>query len=355
MKNDTLDLLICTDDTGSMSSVRKQVKQKLVHLLDDLFEKIPNIRIGIQILNDYCDGKYALQMQDFSSDRKSIEQFLDTYSPCGGGDSDECYELALNKAQELNWKSEKRAFILIGDASPHEPGYRYGSIVNNLDWRKEADKLNDMNVQIFGVQALGYHGSTNFYETVSRKTGGVKLDLSQLNHIIQYITAIAYQQSGQLETYEESDPSFKTNLALKNMFNKLKGKLDDKNFSDKIELLSRFQVMNVDDACQIREFVEKNGLHFKKGAGFYQMMERINGKANSEEIQPNKEVIFVDKSTGETISDVNWCREKLGVPFGTRGKVHEVNKEVKKGIRVTEKNIEIKIIDKKPIVKIILD
>mgnify|MGYP007071562189 CR=1 FL=1 len=80
--------------------------------------------------------------------------------------------------------------------------------------------------------------------------------------------------------------------------------------------------MDVYDDCQIRNFVEDMGATFVKGKGFYQLVERTSdGKANHEEIQPNKQVIFVDKSTGEAIDDTVWCREKLGVPYGTRGKV----------------------------------
>ena len=76
----------------------------------------------------------------------------------------------------------------------------------------------------------------------------------------------------------------------------------------------------------IRDFVETNGLTFRKGKGYYQLIGRTaDGKANSEIIQADKEVLFVDKSTGETISDTYWCREKLGVPFGTKATVRPLS------------------------------
>jgi hypothetical protein len=110
------------------------------------------------------------------------------------------------------------------------------------------------------------------------------------------------------------------------MFNKLKGGTDTAGFAEKIELLSKFQVMHVDTPVIIKEFVERNGCTFVKGRGFYQLVEREeNGKANKEIIQPYKEVIFVDKETGETFSDTNWCRDQLGVPFGTKGKVYPLS------------------------------
>jgi hypothetical protein len=50
-----------------------------------------------------------------------------------------------------------------------------------------------------------------------------------------------------------------------------------------------------------------------------------DGKANSEIIQANKEVMFVDKSTGETFSDTHWCREQLGVPYGVKATVRPLS------------------------------
>lgn len=326
--SDSLDLAVSFDDTGSMWSVRQQVRQKVNSLVSQLFEKIPGLRVSIIIHNDYCDMPKHIFKMDFTTDREKIKSFINQNSPCGGGDAPECYELALNEAVSLNWQSDRRAFIMIGDEVPHHVGYRYYDHVNNLDWKKEAARLSEIGVQVYGVQALGRRHATQFYETISRVTRGVKLDLSQFQHIEQYISAIAYHQTGQLDSYESSDKSFSTNISLKNMFRKLRGIGETSGFSEKIEILSKFQLMNVntDGETTIRDFVELNGCTFKKGKGYYQLIERTaDGKANWEEIQPNKEVLFVDKETGEAISDTNWCREKLGVPFGTKGKVRPLS------------------------------
>jgi acyl carrier protein len=313
-----LDLCISFDDTGSMSSVRKQVRSHITSLVNDLFNDIPELRVGIIIHNDYCDMPRHCFTLDFTNDRSKIEKFVNQNSPCGGGDAPECYELALNEASKMAWKSKRKALIMIGDEVPHQVGYRYGSHTNKLDWREEAHTLSEMGVQIYGVQALGRRSSTQFYDTISRMSGGIKLDLSQFQHISTYINAIAYHQSGQLDTYQSSDPAFNTNLALKNMFSRLKGGTGSLS-SDKIELLSKFQVMRVEDMMEIRNFVEANGCTFRKGKGYYQLIERTeNGKANSEIIQADKEVLFVNKETGETISDTMWCRKELGIPYGTK-------------------------------------
>jgi hypothetical protein len=329
---EALDLLISFDDTGSMSSVRKQVRNKVNDLVGQLFDTIPGLRVGVIIHNDYCDMPRHIFIQDFTTDKAALKRFVDQDSPCGGGDAPECYELALHEATRLSWKADKRAFIVIGDEVPHQVGYRYGSHTNNIDWRKEATALREMDVQIYAVQALGRRSSNIFYDTIAKVTGGVKLDLSQFQHITQYINAVAYHQQGTLDDYEASNPEFSTNFALKNMFRKLRGMTESDGFSEKVELLSKFQVMNVDTdgETSIRDFVEINGCTFSRGKGYYQLVERVKDssgksasgtKANVEEIQGSKEVIFVDKVTGEAISDTYWCREQLGIPYGAKGKL----------------------------------
>jgi acyl carrier protein len=325
--SEELDLCISFDDTGSMYTVRSQVRTNINSLVDRLFDDIPKLRIGIIIHNDYCDMPRHIFVQDFTSDKEKIKKFVNQNSPCGGGDAPECYELALHEASKMSWKSDRRAMVMIGDEVPHHVGYRHGSHTNNLDWKVETEALNAMDVKIYGVQALGRRSSNFFYDGISRMTGGIKLDLSQFQHILTYINAIAYHQSGQLETYRTSDPAFNTNFALKNMFTKLAGGMGTLS-AEKIEILSKFQVLSVetDGDMTIKDFVETNGLTFRKGKGYYQLIERTaDGKANSEIIQANKEVLFVDKETGETFADTNWCREKLGVPYGIKATVRPLS------------------------------
>jgi acyl carrier protein len=325
--SDELDLCISFDDTGSMYTVRSQVRSNINSLIDRLFDDIPNLRIGIIIHNDYCDMPRHIFVQDFTNDKTKIKNFVNQDSPCGGGDAPECYELALHEASKLSWRADRRALVMIGDEVPHHVGYRYGSHTNNLDWKVETEALRAMDVKVYGVQALGRRSSTHFYDAISRMTGGIKLDLSQFQHIPTYINAIAYHQSGQLETYRSSDPSFNTNFALRNMFSKLSGGISTLD-PEKIEILSKFQVLKVetDGEMSIRDFVETNGLTFRKGKGYYQLIERTSdGKANSEIVQSDKEVLFVDKFTGETVADTHWCREKLGVPYGTKATVRPLS------------------------------
>jgi hypothetical protein len=59
-----LNLVISFDDTGSMSSVRREVRRKIATLVEELFNIYENLKIGIIIHNDYCDGD-TIQKMDY--------------------------------------------------------------------------------------------------------------------------------------------------------------------------------------------------------------------------------------------------------------------------------------------------
>jgi len=339
-----MEIVISFDDTGSMSSCRAQVRRSIKELVDELFKLDPATRIGIIIHGDYCD-RDTIQHIDLTNDRKIIEKFINWSGQTGGGDADECYELAINYMHsKFSWtEGENKVAILIGDCHPHQVGYKYGSFTNKLNWKEEVSKCMENGIKVYPVQALHYYKGSFFYNGIAKMCGTPKLDLMQFAHITQYITAIAYQEGGKLEEYESSSEEFKTNNSLKRMFSRLKGIIVSEEFEEDeeeyysggrtsrtrstkdygsgdgtatIDIESRFQVLEVGTSPRvIKEFVEDNGATFKKGRGFYQFI-------LTETIQENKEVLMVDKATGETKSDTVWCRKQIGVPLGTRGRVN---------------------------------
>lgn len=358
-----MDVVFSFDDTGSMASVRAQVRQKIKSLVGELFVLDPNIRIGIIIHLDYCD-RDIIKSLDLTTDKDSIDRFINSKLDGYGGDSDECYELAINYIHsKMSWKSDKKIAILIGDCEPHEKGYSVHSkntgkiYFNQLDWQDELLECRKQDIKVYPIQCLR-SGKNYFYDAVAQATGTHKLELSQFSHITQFLSGILYSEQDKLEAYEETQPEFKTNLSLKNMFSKLRTKITDRpeyaridvkagkaedyrayvdsysrrstsvgvkkaaieakpgDPSATIDLGSRFQVLEVGPERKvIRDFVEENGATFKTGRGFYEFIK-------SETIQKNKEVLFVHKLTGETKSDTNWCREQIGLPLGKEGTVN---------------------------------
>jgi hypothetical protein len=296
-----------------MSSVRKQVRAKIKEMLDFLFQHIDSIRVGIIVHNDYGDlPNNLVHTLPLTSDPSLVEGMINKYISPGGQGRVACYNESLRQALKFDWQAPNRVFVVIGDERPHEKGEHWCGVVETDDWKQQCKDLFEKNVNIYSVQCLGDRSRTFFYEGMSKFTNGVKLDLSQFSHINEYVMAIVHKQTGTLDSYEETRPEFKTNLAFRSMFAKLKGLDDVSNFADKVELLGKFQVVEVPYKVKIKAFVEAMGLHYRAGRGFYQFI-------GSEKIQKDKEVLFVDKATGETIMDTNWCREQMGLPYGTAG------------------------------------
>ena len=303
-----LELVISFDDTGSMSSVRRLVRNNITKLVDEVFKHVPTIRIGIIIHNDYCDHD-TIQFMDLTDDKSKIKSFVERDSSCGGGDSPECYELAINHFHEkISWISPKRIAMLIGDEVPHEIGYRaYGKESCKHDWKEELRKCVTNGIQIYSIQALNNRHATKFYETVASMTNGIKLELLQFQYIMQYILAIFHRENNTLEQYENSQTEFRTNYSLKSMFDKLfnRAPMTAAMTADK-DSIWKFQLLTVPDVISIRGFVEGNGLSYKAGKGYYQL-------TKTEEIQERKEILMVKKDTDETITDTDKCREMLGI------------------------------------------
>lgn len=312
MKN--LDLVISFDDTGSMSSVRRQVRSQIESLVKQLFTIIPNLRIGIIIHNDYCD-RDLVQRLELTDNQSKIIDFINRDSSTGGGDYREAYAYVLNEMLSFEWGAGQKLCIMIGDAPPHEKGAISAGIKELYDWKEVSAKLGESLIPVYAIQALGNSDASFFYDGMARLSNGIKLDLSQFGHISDYLLAILHKTNDSLDTFQSSKPEFKTNLAFRNMFAKLKGIADTPasiEFGNKVELMGKFQVVHVPHTVKIKQFVEDMGLRYKAGRGFYQLI-------GSEKIQANKEVIFVDKLTGEINFNTAWCRKEMGLPFGTAG------------------------------------
>ena len=64
---------------------------------------------------------------------------------------------------------------------------------------------------------------------------------------------------------------------------------------------SRFQILDVDDRVDIKTFVQLNSLVFKAGRGFYEF-------TKPEKISDKKEVVLVDKVSGDMYTGPEACR-----------------------------------------------
>lgn len=312
------DLVVSFDTTGSMYPVLAQVRSQVKTFIEGMFKDIPKLRVSVIAHGDYCDrdNPYTIRALDFTTDLNSICEFVSETKKTYGGDADECYELVLNTARmELSWREESnKAMVLIGDANPH--GVDYRDNVQLLDWKLEALKLNTMGVKIFAVHALANYrkSSANFYTTIAAATGGTYLTLDQFEDVMDVIKASCmsvYSEEKLNEFVSIIKENGRMNNSMTRNFARLMG-IDVGYKAGPVQkdgmlsvLAGRFQVMTVNENCAIKEFVENNGIMFKRGRGFYELTKH-------ETVQQYKEVIIQDRVTGEMFTGTQ-VRERLGL------------------------------------------
>lgn len=346
-----IDLVVSFDTTGSMYPVLSQVRTEVEKFVHTMFSEFSDLKLGVIAHGDYCDkdDPYTIRVMDLTRDEDRLCKFVKETDKTYGGDADECYELVLNTARkEISWrKGAQHVLVMIGDASPH--GIHYPQNTEHLDWEEEAKQLGKEDVKIFSVHALSYYRSSSrgFYKSIAELSGGVYLTLDQFNEIIELIKATCYQQGGEEKLNEYisiiRDNGKMTNSMDRN-FRRLKGeKVEEPEYGygrtyakkatstrrkgdepvtikEMAELEpvmpGRFQVMTVDENCDIKGFVTKNGIEFKKGRGFYEL-------SKVETVQQYKEIIMQDRETGEMFVG-SQVREKLGLqPQTEKGGVNE--------------------------------
>lgn len=190
---DSTEVVFSFDTTGSMSPCVEDVKSKLHTVVAGMFKNIKGLRVGIITHGDYCDGANCIRTLDLTDNVDTVLDFINGTPSTSGGDADECYELALHKARGMSWTNENgAAFVLIGDASPHEPNY-YGN-TDKLDWRVELNNMRDAGIRVYAMQCLRHSGSrdNNFWEAVAEIAGTPLLQLSSFNESTAALGAVAY-------------------------------------------------------------------------------------------------------------------------------------------------------------------
>lgn len=319
-----IEVVFSFDTTGSMYPCLTQVRRKIKETVTRLLDEIPGIRIGIIAHGDYCDAgsTYVTKKFDLSGDLDAICKFVENVEQTGGGDAPECYELVLHEAQSLSWTpTNSKSLVLIGDDIPHAPA----QTPQKLNWRKEVEKLADMGVAVYGVQALNRNHATAFYKELAEKSGGFHVTLDQFSYITDLFFAVCYQQSSdeQLQAYEEEvKKEGRMSRGLNKMFNSMM-KREATSYFESADLRTvkpgRFQVLDVDKDSPIKGFVLENGLNFKTGRGFYEF-------TKTETIQGYKEIILMERTTGD-LFEGEAAREMLGLSAGATARIKPNNLE----------------------------
>ncbi|MGB8686403.1 MAG: vWA domain-containing protein [Microcoleus sp.] len=324
METNNIEVVFSFDTTGSMYPCLTQVRRKIKETVTRLLDEIPGIRIGIIAHGDYCDAgsTYITKHLDLSGDVATICNFVQNVEPTGGGDAPECYELVLHEAQSLSWTpTNSKTLVLIGDDIPHAPA----QTPQKLNWRNEVDKLAEMGIAVYGIQALNRKHATLFYKELAEKSGGFHLNLDQFSYITDFFLAVCYQQSSseQLQAYEQEVVSQgRMSRGLNKMFDTMRAR-EGVAVYESAELRAVkpgiFQILEVDNEISIKAFVLENGLAFKTGRGFYEF-------TKTETIQGKKEIVLMERSTGDLFEGES-AREMLGLPMGETVRIKPSNLE----------------------------
>lgn len=211
-----LDMVICFDTTGSMSSYIASVRKHVQDLIPKLFDDNEDLLLKIVAFGDYCDMSgpdnfgNAYQETKLTNNQNELISFVENAKNTGGGDGDEFYELVIKKVtEETPWREgSKKAVILIGDAQPHPVGYTYSNIVRNaqINWKDEARKSSGKGIQ-WDTFSCGFSGR-NFYKELSEMTNGKHLPFSSSEKTQQVLYAATAARGG-----EKAKAAFRTSFA----------------------------------------------------------------------------------------------------------------------------------------------
>jgi len=197
--NSASEVVFSFDTTGSMSSCIGNVRRHMEKTVEEMFQLIPDLRVGLIAHGDYCDGANCYEVLPLTNDKKEVYKFIRNAKNTGGGDAPECYELAMHLAKSMGWSDKRggKILVMIGDALPHAVNYPGNK--DKLDWRKELADLKEQGINVYPLQCLyqGYAKDVNeFWSTISETCGTPLLKLQNFENSASALTGVVAASSG---------------------------------------------------------------------------------------------------------------------------------------------------------------
>lgn len=145
-----LDLALVVDCTGSMSDELEYLKVEIDSISKRIYQLFPNVdqRYSLIAYRDEGD-RYVTRTFDFTGSLAEFRATLSEQSAQGGGNYPEAMHLALENANQLDWRNRDtaRVLFLVADAPPHD---RFAG--RTLE---AVEGLRDRGVRVFPVAASG--------------------------------------------------------------------------------------------------------------------------------------------------------------------------------------------------------
>ena len=154
------DIAFFVDATGSMGDEIYFLQSDMI----DIFKKVEKLQSGTEIRTAalfYRDegDDYVTKVKDFTTDIKSVSDYVGKQSAAGGGDYPEAVHTALEKGlQNLSWNEGARSRIvfMLLDA----PAHHNDTVIESL--HKSIENYAKMGIKIIPVAASGVDKATEF-------------------------------------------------------------------------------------------------------------------------------------------------------------------------------------------------
>jgi hypothetical protein len=141
----TIDVALVVDSTVSMKDDVDFLRRKLVPIVQDRIADFEGFRVGMVFYRDYKEA-YLTREVPFTNNLETMQYWLDRISVNGGRDKREAvYEGLYSALINLEWQSDNRLIIQVGDALPHEEPR--GEITEDMVYEQAALQ----NVAIFPI------------------------------------------------------------------------------------------------------------------------------------------------------------------------------------------------------------
>lgn len=309
-------IAISIDCTKSMWPASHVVQREVATLVKFLFNSVPDLEIAIVCHGDDVDPKIDTTTINFTNNEEKLVEFINKIPRYGpNGTEEEFYQVVQGFVNySLNWNFDaEKAYIFIGDSTPRLDA-------KFVDWTTIVKSFPKRDIKCFAVQCLDRPFAYNFWKEWTKLSEGKLIKLGQFSDLPNLLKILfVYNES--VEKAEELLGTLNLtrsfNSSLFDLFGKLP-ELPGKDFSKAVldnGLVpvnpARFQILKVDNREEIRQFVQRSGAAFRTGKGFYKLVK-------TEKVQPKKEVILVDRTSGEMFTGAK-VRQMLGLPYGESG------------------------------------
>ena len=122
---DSLDLALICDCTGSMSSWMTRAKETIQSIIDNVLSSHSGLKVRIAFVGyrDFSDGPRQYAVHDFTTNIDEIRKYINSQPATGGGDMPEDVVGGYKKMCELPWEADTRIAFHICDAPAHGRQY----------------------------------------------------------------------------------------------------------------------------------------------------------------------------------------------------------------------------------------